>query len=194
MPSENVSRNGPHLLRVETDNERGNVDDLLSDTDVPLADQDTGVVDRLGESRLEDLGLEATLEEVLDLEREDVIETHAGLVEDTDTNKTTDQGVTLTGEIVCSVALGLTDEGFIETHLEETLGVLLVELEELTSGTTDLGEGERDAPDLVLVLETEFSSKLELGIETSGLVGATRDLSGGNKKRTSGVNSSLVGW
>lgn len=82
-------------MRVKTNNERRNVDDLLSNTDVPLTDQDTGVVDRLGESRLEDLSLETTLEEILNLESEDVIETHAGLVEDTDTNKTTNQGVTL---------------------------------------------------------------------------------------------------
>lgn len=60
-----------------------------------LTDEDTGVVDRLGESRLEDLSLEAALEEILNLESEDVIETHAGLVENTDSYKTTDQGVTL---------------------------------------------------------------------------------------------------
>lgn len=45
------------LLRVETDNEGRNVDDLLSDTDVTLTDQDTGVVDRFGEAELVDLGL-----------------------------------------------------------------------------------------------------------------------------------------
>lgn len=38
------------LLRLETDDKGGNVDDLLADADVPLADEDTGVVDRLGES------------------------------------------------------------------------------------------------------------------------------------------------
>ena len=58
------------------------------------------MVDRLGESRLEDLSLEATLEEILNLESEDVIETHAGLVENTDSYKTTDQGVTLCVQIV----------------------------------------------------------------------------------------------
>ena len=73
---------------------------MLSNTDVSLTDEDTGVVDRLGESRLEDLSLEATLEEILNLESEDVIETHAGLVENTDSYKTTDQGVTLCVQIV----------------------------------------------------------------------------------------------
>jgi len=46
---------------------------LLSDADVSLSDEDTGVVDGLGESELEDLGLESSLEEILDLEGEDVI-------------------------------------------------------------------------------------------------------------------------
>lgn len=52
--------------------------------DVSLADEDSGVVDGLCEAGLEDLGLEASLHEVLDLEGEYVIETHAGLVEYTD--------------------------------------------------------------------------------------------------------------
>lgn len=46
---------------------------LLSDADVSLSDEDSGVVDGLGESELEDLGLESSLEEVLDLETENVI-------------------------------------------------------------------------------------------------------------------------
>ena len=41
---------GTHLLRVQSDDERRNVDHLLSDTDVPLPDKDTGVVDGLGET------------------------------------------------------------------------------------------------------------------------------------------------
>lgn len=98
------------LLRVETDDERGDVDDLLADADVALADQDTGVVDGLGETELVDAGLEAALQEILNLQGQDVIELHAGLVEDTDTHETANQGVTF----------------------EETLGVLLVEGKQLT--------------------------------------------------------------
>jgi hypothetical protein len=116
------------LLGVETDHEGWNVDDLLADTipllvrytcelnsdknipDVTLADQDTGVVDRLGKTELVDTGLETTLQEILNLQGQDVIELHAGLVEHTDTNQTTNQGITF----------------------EETLGVLLVESKKLT--------------------------------------------------------------
>ena len=86
--------------------------------DVPLPDQDTGMVDGLSQAALEDLGLEATLQEVLDLEGQHVIETHARLVEHTDADETTDEGVTL----------------------EETFRVLRIELEEFTGSTTDLGE------------------------------------------------------
>ena len=38
------------LLRVETNDEGWDVDDLLADSDVSLTDEDTGVVDGLGES------------------------------------------------------------------------------------------------------------------------------------------------
>ena len=55
---------------------------------MPLPDEDTSVVNGLGQAALEDLGLETALQEVLDLEGQDVIETHARLVEDTDANET----------------------------------------------------------------------------------------------------------
>lgn len=100
------------LLGVETDHERGNVDDLLADADVTLLDQDTGVVDGLGEAELVDAGLETALEEIVGLESQDVIELHAGLIEHTDADKTANEGIAF----------------------EETLGVLLVESKELTVG------------------------------------------------------------
>ncbi len=100
------------LLGVETDNERRDVDDLLANTDVTLADQDTGVVDGLGKAKFVDAGLETTLQEILDLEGQDVIELHARLIEDTDANETANESVTL----------------------EQTLWVLLVHGQELTVG------------------------------------------------------------
>jgi len=76
-----------------------------------LLDQDTSVVDRLGETELVHAGLETTLQEILNLESQHVIEPHAGLVEHTDTDETANEGVTL----------------------EEALGVLLIEGEEGTA-------------------------------------------------------------
>lgn len=99
------------LLRVETDNEGGNIDNLLANTDVALANQDTGVVDGLGKTELVDTRLQAALQEILNLQGQDVIELHARLVEDTDTDKTSDKGVAF----------------------EKSLGVLLVEGKKLTA-------------------------------------------------------------
>ena len=106
--------------------------------DVPLPDQDARMVDGLRETALEDLGLETTLQEVLDLEGQHVIETHAALIEHTDADEPADEGVTL----------------------EETLRVLGVELEQLTRGTTDLGQDEANAPDLALVAEAVLAGEL----------------------------------
>ena len=78
--------------------------------DVALLDENTSVVDGLGKAKLVHAGLETALQEILDLEGKDVIELHAGLVENTDANETANESVTL----------------------EETLGVLLVHGEELT--------------------------------------------------------------
>ena len=113
---------------------------------MPLTDEDTGVVDRLGEATLEDLGLETTLQEVLDLQGQHVIETHTRLVEHTDTDETANQGVTL----------------------EKTLGILVIELEQLTGSTTDLGEDETNAPDLALVAEAVLASELKGGRNAIG--------------------------
>jgi nucleoside-triphosphatase THEP1 len=77
---------------------------------VTLLDQDTSVVDGLGKTELVDTGLQTTLKEVLDTEGQDVIELHAGLIEHTNADQTTNQSVTF----------------------EKTLGVLLVEGEKLT--------------------------------------------------------------
>ena len=45
------------LLTVDTDEEGGDVHQLLPHADVALADQDTGVVDGLGQGLLVHLGL-----------------------------------------------------------------------------------------------------------------------------------------
>ena len=60
---------------------------------MPLTDQYTGVVDRFGEAQFEDLSLQSSLQEILDLERKYVIQFHARLVKDTDTHETTNQGI-----------------------------------------------------------------------------------------------------
>jgi hypothetical protein len=127
-----------------------------------LADEDTGVVDGLCKTESVHAGLETTFQEILNLEGQHVIESHAGFVEDTDTDKTANQGVTL----------------------EETLGIFLVASKKLTvpdllvcqsisrgrrgqdlpSSTTDLGQGELDTPDLTLVAQAILADHLQLGV------------------------------
>ena len=135
--------------------------------DVTLANEDTGVVDGLGETELIDASLETTLQEILNLQGQDVIEFHAGLVEHTDTDQTANEGVSF----------------------KQTLRVLLVHGEKVTvcpvrssvfsslrdvsqhipSSTTNLGEGELNAPHLTLVAETVFADNLQFGV-TGGLL------------------------
>lgn len=61
------------LFRVGSNNERRNVDNLLADADVALADKNSGVVDGLGKVELEDLGLKSALHEDLGGQLQDVI-------------------------------------------------------------------------------------------------------------------------
>jgi len=170
-------------LAVGSDQERRDVDDLLANSarqekreaiasemmlarrtsgereekdipDVSLPDEHAGVVDRSGEAELEDRGLEATLEEVLGGEREDVVELGLGLLEN-------------------AVSVEAAQEG---STLEEALGVLLVEREELTSSLADLGELVVHSPHLALVAETVLSAEPELSVETLLFERASRRL------------------
>lgn len=116
-----------------------------------LLDEDTSMMDRLGKSKLEDLGLESALKEVLDLKSEHIIELHLGLIEDTDLDKATEKGISF----------------------EKTLRVLVLKGEKLTSSLTDLSQGVLDAPHLTLVLESEGSDELEL-LKRNELIWRTR--------------------
>ncbi len=79
------------LLGISSDQERRNVHDLLSDSDVSLSDQHTGVVDRFGQVQFEDLGLESSLHEDLSGQLKDVIQGVLVLSHDTETLQAADQ-------------------------------------------------------------------------------------------------------
>ena len=103
-----------------------------------LPNQYACVVDTLRQAKLENLCLKATLQEILNLQSQHVIQTHASLIEHTNANKTTNEGIAL----------------------EETLRIFRVELEKLTGSTTNFGEDERDTPNLTLVTEAILAGKL----------------------------------
>lgn len=168
------------LLAIKTHEEARDVNNLLANGDVTLGDKDTSVVDRAGKTKLEHLGLETTLKEILDRQRKDVIQLHSVLGENTGAYQTANQGVTL----------------------EKALWVLLITGKKLTSGTTNLGELETNAVNLTLVAETELTAKLQLGIKTLTLEGTLRrGISLGLVARDTRhlfllrvVRDSLLGW
>ena len=96
------------------------------------------MMNALGQPTLEHLCLQTTLQEIIDLQSQHVIQSHVVLIEHTDSYETANQGVTL----------------------EKTLWILLIELEKLTGGTSNLGENEGNSPQLPLVAESVLSSEL----------------------------------
>ena len=59
-----------------------------------LSDEDTGMVDGFGQTQLEDLCLEATLQEIFLPQTQHVIQLHLVLIQHTNAHQTTQQGIT----------------------------------------------------------------------------------------------------
>lgn len=136
------------LLGVQSDHEGWNIDNLLTNSNVSLGDQNSGVVDRSGQTQLENLGLQSSLQEVLDSQGQDVIQLHLVLGQDTNSHQSSDQSVTF----------------------EQSLLILLVSGQQVTSSSSDLGQLETNSVDLSLVLQTEFTGQLQFSVQTSRLV------------------------
>jgi len=130
------------FLAVQTNNKAGHVDNLLADSDMTLLDQDTSVVDRFGETEFVDTGLQAAFKEIFHLQREHVIEFHAGFVQHADADETANQRVAF----------------------EQSFGVFFIEGQELTSSTTDFRQSERNTPHLSLVSQTVFADDFQFGV------------------------------
>jgi hypothetical protein len=80
-----------------------------------LPDQNSRMMNALGKAQLKYLCLQATLQEVLNLKSKHVIKAHARLVEHANAHKSTNECVAF----------------------EQTLWVLVIELEQLTRSTPD---------------------------------------------------------
>ena len=61
---------------------------------VPLADKNSGVMDALGKSKLENLRLQPSLQEIFYLQTQDVIELHFTLIQHTNPHQTPEQSIT----------------------------------------------------------------------------------------------------
>lgn len=59
-----------------------------------LADKHTSMMNALGQSQLEHLGLQTTLQEVLQTQTQHVIKLHLALLQHSNTHQTTQQGIT----------------------------------------------------------------------------------------------------
>jgi hypothetical protein len=123
---------------------------------MPLPDQDTGVVDGLGMSQLENEGLQPALEEVRWLEGQHVIQTLlVGLQE--------------------AVADHAAEE---RVALEDAPRVAFFEGQQRARSVTDLGQLHLHAPELALVSQAILANQLELRVKTLLLVRAPRLLEG----------------
>lgn len=80
------------LLGIDTDHKGRDVDELFADTDVALLNEDARVMNRLGKAELENLRLQATLEEILNLQGQDIIERLLRLIEQTQAGETAEEG------------------------------------------------------------------------------------------------------
>lgn len=124
--------------------------------DVPLPDEDSGVVDGLGHARLEDEGLEAAFEKVLDGESQHIIQLVLCLVEESVTEHSSEKGFSL----------------------EDTARVLLVEGQKISGVVTDAAESVLNPPQLPLAAKSVLTDQLQLGVQTLLLVRTTRLLEG----------------
>ena len=136
------------LLGVQAHDEGRDVHHLLADPDVTLADEHAGMVDGLGQAQLEDLGLQMSLQEILNLQAQDIIQLHLALVQHPDTDEPPQQGITF----------------------EQTPRAFLIQRQQLPGSLSDLGEGEFDPPDLTFVPEPVLACRMSEKAQSHGLV------------------------
>lgn len=82
-PTHTIIHKNTHLQNQE----------LVPSPDVSLLNQNTGMMDRLGQTQLEHLGLQAAFQEVLGLETQHVIKLHAPFLQHAGPHQTTQQSI-----------------------------------------------------------------------------------------------------
>jgi hypothetical protein len=145
------------LLGRNTDHEGGNVDHLLANGDVLLADQHAGVMDRVSELALHHEGLQTAFHELGDGQTQDVIELALRLLEETKTNHTAEEGLTCISLSYNHIyyAHNLPSKilrGSFSGMVRSTLAAFL-QRGYGNCGLPESGEGQLQSPDLSLVLK-----------------------------------------
>jgi len=140
------------VLVVDSNQERGDVDDATIDGDVTALDQGSGMVDRVSKLGLEDAGLESSLQQLVEGHSQDVIETVLGfLVQQTELEHLSQQG----------------------SAFEESALVLGIESEEFSGSLSEASQNQLDSPDFSLVLQAELTADLDFLIVAFLLEGSS---------------------
>ena len=127
------------------DQEAWDSNHVVVDHDVPLSDSGSGVVDGVSQLGLEDNGLESPVEELLNAEGQNVIESVlSGLIQQLEFEHPLQKGASL----------------------EQSLRVLLLKGQKLSGSLSDSGEGELDSPHFTLALETVLSADSDLVLDS----------------------------
>jgi hypothetical protein len=142
------------LFRSRSHIKGWNGDQLGSNTDVALSDQDTGVVDGLGKALLVNLGLKTALKQLLGSQLKDGIQLEFIISQKSVSVHTTKKGRTL----------------------EDSLRILGVQGQQHTGGLSQLGQGVRHWPDFALATESVLSNKTKFGIQSFLFEWSTRSL------------------
>merc|ERR1711997_1254419 len=98
----------------------------------------------LGQSQLEDLGLQPPLEEILWFEGKNVVKLHLVLRQNSSPHQTTEQSISF----------------------KQSPGIFLLQSQQLSGGRSDLGQRVLDSPDLSLVPQTKLSHEFQLLVKS----------------------------
>jgi len=142
------------FFRGRADVETRDVDELVADADMALADQNAGVVDGLGQPLLVHFRLEATFEELLGSQLQHLIEFELVVLQQSVTVHPPQQGGTF----------------------KNALRIIRFKSQQSTGGLTELRQGILNAPDFPFTAQSILPNQLELSIQTFLLVRTTRRL------------------
>ena len=132
-----------------------------------LPDQNPSMMNTLRKTQLVNTSLQSSLQEIFHLERKHVIQLHARFVQNTDTDKTANQCIAF--EETFWVFFFHCQELTTSHHrLSERGGLDKLSTWGIPSSTTNLGEGEHNAPHLALIPQAIFTDDFQLGVPVDG--------------------------
>ena len=114
------------LLRADSHQVAGDVDELLSNRDVSLSDEHAGVMHRVGKLSLGNDGLEASLHHLGQGKTKHVIELSLILLEETESNHSSDKGITY-------IIIKILNNEYSST-LEDSSLIFLVQSQKISGG------------------------------------------------------------